>query len=148
MVYIVTSGQYSDYSIDSVFETRELAAAYIELRQKSAQWYDGSIEEWPLIGGEGQMEEVRLVELRWYPDDEAKRVRFYTTPRFAAEVTNEYHWADPLSRWDGRSFVKVVLMVNPNYPDDWWVERATKGAQDIWAIGEYVRVKYGTRSTT
>ena len=40
-VWIVTSGEYSDYSIDGVFSTNELAAKYCE------KW-GGEIETWNL----------------------------------------------------------------------------------------------------
>jgi len=33
-VYLVTSGEYSDYSVDSVWSTREAAQEYIDLNEK------------------------------------------------------------------------------------------------------------------
>ena len=46
-VYIVTSGSYSDYSIDAVFSTRGLADAYVEELRK-AKGDAPDVEEWPL----------------------------------------------------------------------------------------------------
>jgi hypothetical protein len=45
-VYIVTSGSYSDYSIDAVFSTRKLAQEWID--KKAAEEYSGhyNIEPW------------------------------------------------------------------------------------------------------
>lgn len=43
IVYVVTSGEYSDYTIEGVFSTRELAEKF------AAQWGDcNDIAEWPL----------------------------------------------------------------------------------------------------
>ena len=46
-VYIVTSGCYSDYSIDAVFSTREAAEAYIGTKTNR------DIEEWQVDTEEG-----------------------------------------------------------------------------------------------
>ncbi len=60
IVYLVTSGSYSDYAIDGAFSTRELAQAYIDKAKGICQadgsydvgnvyWAsDAGIEEWPL----------------------------------------------------------------------------------------------------
>ena len=49
-VYVVTSGEYSDYGIDGVFSTKELAAKYIreynECYNNSGRFND--VEEWVL----------------------------------------------------------------------------------------------------
>lgn len=37
-IYIVTSGEYSDYGINGVFETKELAQAYIEMLGNPKGW--------------------------------------------------------------------------------------------------------------
>lgn len=72
IVYVVTSGEYSDYGIRAIFSTRELADAYIAEcnRHPREAWdegetedadehlwgYDERIEEWPLdkmVGAKG-----------------------------------------------------------------------------------------------
>ncbi|PKL76789.1 MAG: hypothetical protein CVV27_08445 [Candidatus Melainabacteria bacterium HGW-Melainabacteria-1] len=49
-VYVVTSGEYSDYQIHGVFSTEELAQDYIDLCRTAGIWRyeDSDIEEWPL----------------------------------------------------------------------------------------------------
>lgn len=42
-VYLVTSGEYSDYSIDAVFSTMDLAKAWIALHQNPEEY---SVEPW------------------------------------------------------------------------------------------------------
>ena len=45
-IYIVTSGEYSDYRIDAVFDTKELAENFVESRAEL--YYKARIEEYPL----------------------------------------------------------------------------------------------------
>lgn len=47
-IYIVSSGQYSDYGIDGVFSTKELAQAYIDSFSKKDGWDEMDIEIWEL----------------------------------------------------------------------------------------------------
>ena len=46
-VYIVTSGEYSDYGIDEVFDNREDAEKYVCLHKKYSYW-DLHIEEYDI----------------------------------------------------------------------------------------------------
>lgn len=45
-IYIVTSGEYSDYSIDSVFTDKAKAEACVELRNRASNYSVYDIEEW------------------------------------------------------------------------------------------------------
>ncbi len=49
-VYVVTSGSYSDYSIDRVYATKAEAERFVDARKQTydADYYE--IEEWPLGG--------------------------------------------------------------------------------------------------
>jgi hypothetical protein len=46
-VFVVTSGSYSDYRIDAIFTTRELAQSFID-DFKAHDWRQMDIEEWDL----------------------------------------------------------------------------------------------------
>lgn len=46
-IYVVTSGQYSDYGIDAIFDTKEIAEKYIASFCKVG-WEEMEIEEWDL----------------------------------------------------------------------------------------------------
>jgi len=52
IVYVVTSGEYSDYNIDAIFDSKELAEQYIDFFKKKGQGtvYGGfyGIEEYEL----------------------------------------------------------------------------------------------------
>lgn len=54
-VYIVTSGSYSDYGIDAVFSTRDLAKKYIS-SLNSSRFHEFVIETWDL---DSHKEELR-----------------------------------------------------------------------------------------
>lgn len=47
IIYIVTSGEYSDYGIDAIFSTKELAQKFVD-SFNSERWDKLDIEEWDL----------------------------------------------------------------------------------------------------
>jgi hypothetical protein len=50
-VYVVTSGEYSNYHIDAIFSNRAAADAYCERHNRVDRWYDKKdVEEWALDG--------------------------------------------------------------------------------------------------
>lgn len=57
IVYIVTSGSYSDYGIVAVFSTKEKAEAFIEQRRQTECYDhdDNEIEEWTLDEESGKV---------------------------------------------------------------------------------------------
>lgn len=60
-VYIVTSGEYSDYHIDAVFSTIEKAEEYVD-----AQGSDYRVEEYPVDDAEVKKNEsIWLVSVNW-----------------------------------------------------------------------------------
>lgn len=133
-VYIVTSGSYSDYGIDHVFETRELAAAYVACCDDR----NATIEEWPLIAADGfRVDRVRALAASY----DADRGIYY----HAFSSISLLDLEDPRYWWlsNNRAGVSIEIATNPNHPDEWWIERATKVAQDIYAFGEYERTTNG-----
>jgi hypothetical protein len=101
-VYIVTSGEYSDYSIDAVFSTPELAKEYTDRFGGEIETWDVDAPEWPPPGasvycvtmgqdGSGRCSELETrdfragyyqvdMRIRWSPDHwalkEGKRQKF------------------------------------------------------------------------
>ena len=45
-IYIVTSGDFSDYSIDAVFTNRESADKYVDLVNRASAWKECGVEVW------------------------------------------------------------------------------------------------------
>jgi len=58
-VYSVSSGDYSDYQVEALFETRELAEQYSAALSEKAQ------QHWRELHPEASMETIA----RWYPDE-------------------------------------------------------------------------------
>lgn len=56
-VFVVTSGTYSDYSIDSIFTTRELAQSFID--SFNSEWNTMEIEEWDLDPNKNHINQKR-----------------------------------------------------------------------------------------
>lgn len=46
-IYILTSGEYSDYRIHSVYSTQEKAEEALK-KYKNDTWASAQVEEWPL----------------------------------------------------------------------------------------------------
>lgn len=47
-IYIVTSGIYSDYGIDAVFDNKDLAQAFCDKFNRVNSWYEMGVEEWEI----------------------------------------------------------------------------------------------------
>jgi hypothetical protein len=58
-IYIVTSGQYSDYGIDAVFSEKSLAKKYIDSFKKDDYGDRMEIEEWDLDKNSDQLKAGR-----------------------------------------------------------------------------------------
>lgn len=50
-VYVVTSGSYSDYGIDAIFSTKELAETYASRMDSKSSYPGHNIEEWQIDAG-------------------------------------------------------------------------------------------------
>jgi len=57
-VFVVTSGTYSDYGIDAIFTTRELAQSFIDAFEAN-KWHEMDIEEWDLDPNEKHLKQNR-----------------------------------------------------------------------------------------
>lgn len=57
-VFVVTSGEYSDYGIDAIFTTRELAQLFIDAFNKN-EWREFNIEDWELNPNETHLKQNR-----------------------------------------------------------------------------------------
>lgn len=47
-VYVITSGDYSDYGIDGIFDSEESAKKFISAFNQKSAFYEMKIEEWEL----------------------------------------------------------------------------------------------------
>lgn len=138
VVYVVTSGSYSDYHIEHIFETREVAEAYKAATTSDDDYNDTDIEEWPLLPAEVPVERVRALKLYWRPDNEP---HYAFEDKSSIDVQPAWYWHK--ARPSLQAGAVVELVTNSNHPDEWWIERAIKIAQDVLAFGEYERTANG-----
>lgn len=76
-IYIVTSGEYSDYSIDMVFATEKLATEYIQCKSYADQFYDGRIEEYDINNS---------IPEKYYKNE------YYMVGKMRRKKNNELYW--------------------------------------------------------
>jgi len=61
-IYVITSGEYSNYHIDTVLTNKKEAIKYIEKYDKDNEWHDDiSIEVWE--NGE-KIDEIELIKIQ------------------------------------------------------------------------------------
>ena len=58
-IYVVTSGSYSDYGIDAIFDTKELAQAFIDSFRHDGFSDFNDIEKWELNPNEAELKAHR-----------------------------------------------------------------------------------------
>lgn len=96
-IYIVTSGEYSDYGIDGVFDSKELAEDWISMFKQGGMYGDMKIEEHEINPNEDQIKKGRKayrvmigedgeVSRVWQEDrpsdfNEGDHLVFYTPPK-------------------------------------------------------------------
>lgn len=66
-IYVVTSGSYSDYHIDGIFDDKGLAQSFIDSFDIRDSWDKMSIEEWDLNGG-GYKKGLKFYFVRFKPN--------------------------------------------------------------------------------
>lgn len=81
-VYVVTSGDYSDYSIEAIYKKRELADDHVKQIGRG----DADVEEWDLL--DAVRERVAILRMRWAGGD--SREWSYTEWKDSAEACNTW----------------------------------------------------------
>ena len=136
-IYIITQGEYSDYSIKACFSTREKAEEYLKIVEKTVKdwedWY--RIEEYPLDTGS---EIVNFIMMRMelkvgFNTDSLKsgkiHINIQNKLRSDIEeemyVTNNYYGTHSYSK-----SLNVYRIANPNKTIEEEIERVKKVAYD------------------
>jgi hypothetical protein len=144
-VYIVTSGSYSDYRINEVFASRELAEEYIAVYMKNGELVSEvlRIEEFDLRDDPMDVAEIRYVEVM-ADINEDREVKLYSKVHFATALERTDRL--PGYFWSGASWARAPLIyrspVPTEVPDDKineYVCRAEKAARDMLFLVEYWR---------
>ncbi len=141
VVYIVTSGDYSDYQIRGVFLDREKADAYLTLIDKG---YESSQVEVHDIYS-GPVELLRTYEYCCRADGVKTRGTWKEIPTVEWDDVNRryVYYGMGIGLLDDIAWLQIVQAVTPQHPDAWWEERIQKTAADLLALAEHERLVNG-----
>ncbi len=119
LVYLVTSGEYSDYGVDAVFSTREAAVAFAAEKAEN-RWNVRWVEVYPLDNPDGAG-----IRRPW-------SVELYYATGDLRDAVPESNWAlDPIDRepWVGKRAYDVATMFRVTVLAD-TEEQAVKAANE------------------
>ena len=106
IIYLVTSGSYSDYSIEGVFSSEDKAKAYVQQANAKSYSTDRSIEEWTV----DENENLRCMEV-WRCQLEAQSNYFKANPTMPTSRSQRVLWPEgkrsEIQMW-GRGYEKVI----------------------------------------
>ena len=132
-VYVVTSGEYSDYMIRKIFLDEDKAEEY-------RKWLPNSndIEEYDTSDDDVIDKQYKIrVDLKWYPNKK--------------EELNARSWKDCESDYNYNCYdnyndiwekLIVVRTVNAdNYDEQYWKDKLTKHIYDLKANVEYLKTE-------
>jgi len=128
-VFLVTSGSYSDYGVEAVFSTLELASAAVEGRTD-----DVRIEPYSLDDPNGEPEGVLPFKVRMWLDgtQDSAPYRSDIHPRSSRETTAR------VLRWNDGN--------DPRWPDQLAVECWARDAEHATKIANEIRTAYNAGS--
>ena len=131
-VYIVTSGEYSDYHIDACFSTKQKAQEYIKNAEKTEKfWNEPSIEEWDLDGSVDIVDVVNIFFTFTSPLSEKKHSEEVESRVDKSLRCKVYEFGDKISFY-GSDFetLHIKEIANPNKTIEEEIARLTKVAYD------------------
>lgn len=142
-IFIVTSGEYSDYGINRVFLNQENADRYVEVYNRGQTPYNHArIEEYDVTDGddgEFDVREIRYVEVSY--DFYNQQAHSYCEFSSVTSVDNpniksgiNYH--EHSDGWYGFDFKRVI---NNNHDDVYWRNKYEKVCFDLAAQIQYWR---------
>jgi hypothetical protein len=134
-IYIVSSGEYSDYGIDRIFLDEEKAKRYVELSQNG--WNSTRLEEWETSDDE-QIDEITYIYAHYskgckYRSSDSMAVEIRKTngldDREKAHIKN-YFW---FSDYSGEKQVLIERVLKGNYEEEKLKSKYTKVCYDLMA---------------
>lgn len=131
-VYIVTSGEYSDYGIEACFSTELKAKEFIENGTKTREiWSDSRIEEWELDGNSDIVDVVNIYFTFTSPFSERKHNEKVESRVYKSVRCKVYEYGDKISLC-GCDFETLSIreIANPNKTIEEEIARLTKVAYD------------------
>lgn len=127
-VYIVTSGEYSDYMIRKVFLDKDKAEKYKEWLPNS-----NDVEEYDTSDDDIINESYRIrIDLKWYPNKEEKLIaRSWKDCESDLNYNIYYDYSNYGDMGEELSVVRTVDL--DNYSEQYWKDKFTKFIYDLRA---------------
>jgi hypothetical protein len=133
-IYIVTSGEYSEYGIDRIFLDKEKAEKYVELSQNA--WNSTRLEEWETSDDE-QIDEITYIYAHYSKDCKYKSDSITVEIRKTNSLDDKekahnknYFW---FSDYSGEKRVLIERVLNDNYGEEKLKSKYTKICYDLMA---------------
>ena len=124
-VYIVTSGEYSDYMIRKVFLDKDKAEKYKEWLPKS-----NDVEEYDTSDDDIINKSYKIrIDLKWYPNKEEKLIARSWKDCESDYNFNLYHDYSDM----GEELVVGRTVNADNYSEQYWKDKFTKYIYDLRA---------------
>jgi hypothetical protein len=110
-VYIVTSGSYSDYSIDRVFDDKVLADEYVRIHTEHGG-YDMRVEEYDVNAALPRIEIIYTVEVDETGEEVCRRSSACDEPEWTShESSGESYRRDAIARGGSTRGYDVALKI-------------------------------------
>ena len=132
-VYVVTSGEYSDYMINKIFLDKDKAEEY-------RKWLPDSndVEEYDTSDEDVINKQYRIwVDLKWYPN---KKENLTARSRKDCETDYKYNfYYDYDGTWEELVVTRTVS--GENFDEEFWKDKLAKYIYDLKAYVEYLKVE-------
>lgn len=132
-VYVVTSGEYSDYMIRKIFLDKDKAEEY-------KKWLPDSndIEEYDTSDDDVMNKQYEIrVELKWYPNKEENlTARSWKDCEANHNYDYYFNYSDT---WEELVVTRTVS--GENFDEEFWKDKLTKYIYDLKAYVEYLKVE-------
>lgn len=132
-VYVVTSGEYSDYMINKIFLDKDKAEEY-------RKWLPDSndVEEYDTSDEDVINKQYRIwVDLKWYPN---KKENLTARSRKDCETDYNYNfYYDYDGTWEELVVTRTVS--GENFDEEFWKDKLAKYIYDLKAYVEYLKVE-------
>lgn len=124
-VYIVTSGEYSDYMIRKVFLDKDKAEKYKEWLPNS-----NDVEEYDTSDDDVIEKQYKIrIDIKWYPNKKEKLIARSWKDCESDWNFNLYHDYSDM----GEELVVVRTVNSDNYYEQYWKDKFTKYTYDLRA---------------
>lgn len=104
-IYIVSTGDYSDYSIEKVFSSREKAEKYISFRKNSNEY---QIEEFE-VNDESDFEQIKCLWASYELDEGKEKFRLHFNSSTTLDTTEKDERCTVYSEYNSKDHKSITI---------------------------------------